>query len=178
MAKRALILGAIFPIITVRIGGIAGYEIKKEEMGTIPVLMLLFKEGRTAMIRGLNKFATILAPEGQIHYAMPGIMSADRQRSQALTRKQLREGSISGLKKMKAKAMTGIGNKVLGKWMKNFILNNSMLNFEIETNGTIEPIELPTNKLQYNVSPKLANSFNKLENRYIPSVLNKFKQKN
>ncbi|OLS21850.1 MAG: hypothetical protein HeimC3_33720 [Candidatus Heimdallarchaeota archaeon LC_3] len=101
--------------------GIAGYEIKKEEMGTIPVLMLLFKEGRTAMIRGLNKFATILAPEGQIHYAMPGIMSADRQRSQALTRKQLREGSISGLKKMKAKAMTGIGNKVLGKWMKNFI---------------------------------------------------------
>ncbi|OLS28829.1 MAG: 7-carboxy-7-deazaguanine synthase [Candidatus Heimdallarchaeota archaeon LC_2] len=64
-----------------------------------------------------------------------------------------------------------IENILLHPYFENF-------NFEIETNGTIEPIELPTNKLQYNVSPKLANSFNKLENRYIPSVLNKFKQKN
>jgi hypothetical protein len=101
--------------------GVAGYEIKKEEMGTIPVLMLLQPEGRTAMIRGLNKFAKFVAPEGQVHYAMPGIMSADRQRNLAIMRKGLREGTLGGLSKMKAKMFTGIGNKKLAGWMDTFM---------------------------------------------------------
>ena len=51
--------------------GEAGYMIKDEEWGKIPVLMLLQPKGRTAMVRGLNKFAEQLAPKDQIHYAIP-----------------------------------------------------------------------------------------------------------
>lgn len=50
--------------------------------------------------------------------------------------------------------------------------------FEIETNGTIEPLDVQINKLQYNVSPKLANSFNTLETRYKRSILKKFNKEN
>ncbi len=50
--------------------------------------------------------------------------------------------------------------------------------FEIETNGTIEPLDIQITNLQYNVSPKLSNSFNKVETRYKPSILQKFSLEN
>jgi organic radical activating enzyme len=49
--------------------------------------------------------------------------------------------------------------------------------FEIETNGTIEPI-LELESCQFNVSPKLANSGNPLEKRYKPFALKRFNELN
>ncbi|MHA2278840.1 MAG: hypothetical protein ACXAC2_23925, partial [Candidatus Kariarchaeaceae archaeon] len=54
--------------------------------------------------------------------------------------------------------------------------------FEIETNGTLEPINkklLPENiELKYNVSPKLSNSYNSEEKRINLEILNLFKLEN
>jgi len=47
---------------------------------------------------------------------------------------------------------------------------------EIETNGTIKPLPLLTQRCQFNVSPKLENSDNSLKLRYKPDVLKVFNQ--
>jgi organic radical activating enzyme len=48
---------------------------------------------------------------------------------------------------------------------------------EVETNGTISPSGL-SDKIQFNVSPKLSNSFNSNERQFKPEVLRTFKQFN
>jgi organic radical activating enzyme len=48
--------------------------------------------------------------------------------------------------------------------------------FEMETNGTIKP--LTPDYIQYNVSPKLSNSFNQSSKRYLPDVIDYFNKIN
>ena len=55
-------------------------------------------------------------------------------------------------------------------------LHDQGYSFEIETNGTIKP--LTPNYIQYNVSPKLSNSFNASSKRYIPDVIDYFSKLN
>ena len=57
------------------------------------------------------------------------------------------------------------------------LLNYRQYNFEVETAGTLVPsdeIRHPQFPIQWNVSPKLANSGNPEEKRFIPEVLQAF----
>ena len=60
---------------------------------------------------------------------------------------------------------------VLKNWLQDLIRKG--FSIEIETNGTISPLDLPAT-VHYNVSPKLSNSFNPLEKRYNPEILKEF----
>ncbi|MFW9928825.1 MAG: hypothetical protein ACFFD1_05505 [Candidatus Thorarchaeota archaeon] len=60
-------------------------------------------------------------PEGNLYFAFKGSISADRQRDMALRRTALRNGTLSSIGRFKARAVDSIGNKMLSKWMKDFI---------------------------------------------------------
>jgi hypothetical protein len=49
------------------------------------------------------------------------------------------------------------------------------MSVEIETNGTLQPKNIPET-VQFNVSPKLANSHNTKSERFVLSVLSYFLQ--
>jgi len=52
-------------------------------------------------------------------------------------------------------------------------LHKSGISVEIETNGTLVPGDLPSS-VQFNISPKLSNSHNTKNERFLPSVLSVF----
>lgn len=54
-------------------------------------------------------------------------------------------------------------------------LSKANMDIEIETNGTLSPIGLPTDhRIHYNVSPKLSNSYQPQEIRIKPKILQQF----
>jgi 7-carboxy-7-deazaguanine synthase len=62
--------------------------------------------------------------------------------------------------------------------LSQFIKQNPDLQIEIETNGTIKPIELETLSVQFNCSPKLSNSGIRKELRYRPESISKINELN
>jgi organic radical activating enzyme len=65
----------------------------------------------------------------------------------------------------------------VAKLVKKLVKENPEIRIEIETNGTIKPIEIGQyTNIIYNVSPKLTNSGNKYEDRIKPNVIDWFVQ--
>jgi len=130
----------------------------------------LFDDAQLAEIRSRVPVAKQQAWLGSLHKAY--------ERNNELRKMSVEEllGSIDGFPATQAVVLTG-GEPLIHQRQLLPLLDKLVrkgLEIEFETNGTISP-ELVTHPVHFNVSPKLANSYNQSrEQRYKPDVLREF----